>query len=366
MWPTTRLQSLLGIAHPIVQAPMAGGPTTPALVAAVSEAGGLGSFGAAYRTPDELRADIHAVRRLTDRPFAVNLFVEGEVQRDEAVIAAMIERLRPWHEELGLQAPQAPAQPTPVFRRQVDVVLEERVPVFTWTFGIPPADILEACRARGIVTIGTATCVREARALEEAGVDAVVAQGAEAGGHQGSFLREGDAAPVGTFALVPQVADAVAVPVLAAGGIADARGIAAALCLGAGGAQIGTAYLACPEAGTNAAHRAAVLSATDEATEMTRAFSGRAARGVRNRMIETLRGVETPAFPLQNTLTQPLRKAAAAAGRAEFLSLWAGQAAALATEEPAGDLTRRLAMETLALLGRLGGGPDAPDRTPPL
>lgn len=366
MWPVTRAQALLGIAHPIVQAPMAGGPTTPELVAAVSNAGGLGCFGSAYRTPEQIRDEIRAVRRLTDRPFAVNLFVEGEVRRDDALIAAMIDRLRPWHEELGLQAPQPPADPQPVFRRQVEVVLEERVPVFSWTFGIPPADIMAACRERGIVTIGTATCVREAVALADAGVDAIVAQGAEAGGHQGSFLKEGDAAPVGTLALVPQVADAVDLPVLAAGGIADARGIAAALCLGAAGAQIGTAYLPCPEAGTSAAHREALLTADDEATELTRAFSGRAARGIRNRMLEALRGVETPAFPLQNSLTQPLRKAAAATGRAEFLSLWAGQAAALVQAEPAGELTRRLAAETLALLGRLGDGPGAAPHPPPL
>ncbi len=366
MWPVTRIQELIGIAHPIAQAPMAGGPTTPELVAAVSEAGGLGGFGSAYRTPDQIREEIRAVRRLTGRPFAVNLFVEGPVRRDDALIAAMIERLRPYHEELGLQAPQAPATPEPVFRAQVEVVLEERVPVFSWTFGIPPADILAACRERGIVTIGTATSVREALALAEAGVDAVTAQGYEAGGHQGSFMKPGDAAPVGTLALVPQVADAVDLPVLAAGGIADARGIAAALCLGAAGVQIGTAYLGCPETGTSPAHREALRTATDESTELTRAFSGRTARGIRNRMLDALRGVETPAFPLQNSLTQPLRKAAAAAGRAEFLSLWAGQAAALAQTEPAGELTRRLAAETLALLGRLGRGPDAPPHPPPL
>lgn len=358
MWPRALLDRL-GVEHPILQAPMAGGVTTPALVAAVSEAGGLGSLGGGYLAPDALRAAIRGVRALTARPFGVNLFVAepGRPAPAEADVSRAAEALEPFRTEVGLSGRPRPAPPPP-FEAQLRVVLEEAVPVFSFTFGALPAADVAALAGRGACVLGTATTVREARALEASGVHAVVAQGGEAGGHRGTFDGPPERALAGTLALVPLVADAVSVPVVAAGGIMDGRGIAAALCLGAAGVQMGTAFLACPESGASPAYREAVLSRAGggDATVLTRAFSGRLARGIANRFTEEMARAPVLNYPLQNALTSELRQAAARAGRADLLSLWAGQAHGLARALPAGELVRSLVAETRSAFSRVVGG----------
>jgi nitronate monooxygenase len=337
-----------GLRHPIVLAPMAGGPSTPALCAAVSEAGGLGSYGAAYLPPAKLREEIRAIRALTRRPFVVNLQIDDGVSASPQQIAAAQEALAPFRAELGLPPPSPPA-PHGSWRALFEVLVEERAPIFGSCYGVPPRDVLDACRRAGIATFGTATSVSEARALDDAGVDVIAAQGAEAGGHRGVFDRDADPPLIGTMALVPQVVDAVGVPVIAAGGIMDGRGIAAAIALGASAACLGTAFLRCPEAGTSAPYRAALREAKDGSTTITRAFSGRAARGIANRLTRALaRGPWAP-YPVQNSLTREIRAAAAKAGNLELLSLWAGQGVAMGREEPAATLVERLAREMAAL-----------------
>jgi nitronate monooxygenase len=336
-----------GLRHPIVLAPMAGGPSTPALCAAVSEAGGLGSYGAAYLAPAKLREEIRAIRALTRKPFVVNLQIDDGVSATPHQIDAAQKALAPFRAELGL-SPPSPPPPHGPWRALFDVILEERAPIFGFCYGVPPPDVLDACRRGGIATIGTATCVAEARALDEAGVELISAQGAEAGGHRGVFDRDADPPLIGTLALVPQVVDAVRAPVVAAGGIMDGRGIAASLALGASAACLGTAFLRCPEAGTSAPYRAALAAATDGSTTITRAFSGRAARGIANRFTRALGNGPWAPYPVQNSLTRDIRVAAAKAGNPELLSLWAGQGVAMAREEPAGALVERLARELRA------------------
>jgi nitronate monooxygenase len=238
-------------------------------------------------------------------------------------------------------------------REAFPVLLEERVPVFSFTFGIPPREMLDACRKSGILSMGTATTVSEARALEEAGVDFICAQGAEAGGHRGTFDRDAEPALIGTLALVPQVADAVRAPVIAAGGVMDGRGLAAALALGASAVSLGTAFLLCPEAGTSGPYRAALREARDDSTVITRAFSGRAARGLGNRFTRQMSGEPLAPYPVQNALTREIRAAAAKAGDSGLLSLWAGQGAPLLREEPARELVARILREAEAAIARL-------------
>ena len=346
------LSQRLGIRHPIVLAPMAGGPSTPALVAAVSEAGGLGSYGAAYLPRGKLRDVIHEIRDRTQSPFAINLFADDGADAEPAVLQEAQATIARYREELGLP-PSAPPSPSPALAEVVPVLIEEQVPVFSFTFGIPSAAILDACRSAGIVTMGTATSVAEAVALEQAGVDFICAQGAEAGGHRGTFDRNADPPLVGTMALVPQVVSAVRVPVVAAGGIMDGRGVAAALALGAQAASLGTAFLLCPEAGTSAPYRAALRQARDDATVVTRAFSGRAARGLANRFTREMSGAPLAPYPVQNALTREIRAAAAKAGNADLLSLWAGQGARLAREVPAGELVAQIMREADSVLSQL-------------
>ncbi|MBM4442151.1 MAG: nitronate monooxygenase [Candidatus Rokubacteria bacterium] len=351
----TTLTERLGLTHPIVQAPLAGGGDTPALVAAVSNAGGLGSIGAAYLTPAQIAATVREVRARTARPFGINLFAPLQAAAPPLDAAAVVARVAPFFAELGLPAPAVPAPPAPgSFDTQLAAALESGAAVFSFTFGIVPAEAIAAAHARGMVVAGTATTVEEARALERAGVDAIVAQGSEAGGHRGTFAAPFADAMVGSIALVPQVVDAVGVPVIASGGIMDGRGIAAALTLGASAVQLGTAFLTTDEAGIPPAYKTAILAAREDGTRITRAFSGRPARGVVNRFMTEV-GDDVLPFPLQNALTRPLRTAAASAGRAELLSLWAGQGTRLARREPAATLVERLAKETTAALMRGGG-----------
>ncbi|MBK5111915.1 MAG: nitronate monooxygenase [Thermoleophilia bacterium] len=345
------LEDLIGIEHPVIQAPMAGS-TTPELVAAVSEAGGLGSLGSAATPPDSLTEAAAAVRSLTERPFNMNFFCHETPSESELDATGVRARLRPLYLELGLGEPPEPAVPPIAFNEDRLAALLEIAPaVASFHFGLPPDSALAAIRDAGCRVIASATSVSEAAYLSDHGVDAVIAQGAEAGGHRGSFLVGGDDGPVGTFALVPQVVDAVDLPVIAAGGIADGRGLAAALMLGAAGVQIGTAFLSCPEAATHPLHREALRSARSDATTITRAFSGRPARALRNRFTDRAESDPLP-FPAQLSISGPLSRTAAERGSPDFLAMWAGQAAPLAREIPAGDLVEKIVAEAEGISGR--------------
>jgi nitronate monooxygenase len=345
-----RLTGLLGIEQPIVGGPMAG-VNTPELAAAVSNAGGLGSIGCGMMEPEAIEAAIAGIRALTDRPFAVNLFITPQPAVDEAQILRMQARLAPYRSELGLPRGKLPSRFAPDFGEQFEAVLAARVPVFSFTFGALEAPRVQALHAQGAKVIGTATCVREARQLAELGCDAVVASGIEAGGHRATFAVAAEAAQVGLFALLPQVAAAVDVPVIAAGAVMTAGQIAAALLLGAAGVQLGSGLLRTPECAASGAYKAALQGLEDTGTRLTRAFSGRWARGAANRFMNEIDAAgDIPAYPIQNRLTQDIRAAANAQGKADFISLWAGQAAGLATTEPAGDVVRRLQRELAQLL----------------
>lgn len=354
-WPH-HLLSRWQIPHPIVQAPMAGGPATPELVAAASNAGCLGFLGAAYLSPDAMVAAGRRVRELTDRPFGINLFLPEHPAASEEAIARMQAILDPFRASVGapLSPPVGPlAAP---FEAQLDAVLEVAPAIVSFVFGCPSASIVGRLKSCGISVFGTATCVREALALEAAGVDAVIAQGAEAGGHRGTFPETEDPL-IGTLALVPQIVDHVRVPVIAAGGIMDGRGIVAVLALGAGAAQMGSAFLDAAEAGTSAPYRAALRAADDEATTITRAFSGRGARGIRNRFTTAMTSHDTELlpFPIQNALTRGMRNAAAARGDDGLLSLWAGQGAPLVRSGGVAELVAEWSRQAEEVIARLQG-----------
>ena len=343
----SELLKRLGIEYPIIQAPMAGGPSPPELVAAVSNAGGLGSLGAAYLTPDQITDAIRRIRALTDKPFNVNLFAGGYEAERHVDPGPMLALLAGIHETYGLPAPTLPVPPPDPFAEEFEVVLDARPAVFSFTFGIPDRDVMARLRARGIATLGTATTIDEARALAATGVDAIVAQGSEAGAHRGTFIGPFEAAMIPMLKLVRGIVGAVSVPVIASGGIMDGRGIAKALACGASGAQLGTAFLTCPESGATETHKQAILAARKDTTVVTRAFSGRPARALANAFIARVEGKEDTIlpFPLQNALTRAMRTAAANRGDREFLSLWAGRGVAQARVMPAGDLVRRLVEE---------------------
>lgn len=340
MWSKNRLTKILNVRYPMIQAGMAGGMTTPALVAAVSEAGGLGTLGAGYMPPDHIRAAIHEIRQLTDRPFAVNLFVPAPFHVDDTRMAQMNERLDHIRAALHIDHPAEVTTEGPPFEEQLAVIIEEQVPVFSSTFGVPPKAVVEILKERGVIVIGTATTVREAVELEENDVDVIVGQGSEAGGHRGTFDGAYETAMVGTMALIPQLVDHVRVPVVASGGIMDGRGAAASLVLGADGVQMGTAFLTCAESGTPSAHQEAILHSTDESTVVTRAFSGKPARGIHNRFIAEMDPyTETyPDYPIPNSLTKDIRTAAKEQHAPDYMALWAGQASALSREQSAADL----------------------------
>lgn len=346
MQSKTDLRSRLGIDQLIIQAPMAGA-TTPELVAAVSNAGGLGMLPGAYLSPAQIGDAIAATRRLTTRPFGVNLFAGGDEQVNRVDPQPMLSILAGYHEELSLPAPAITSDASYSFEEQLQVILNALVPIFSFTFGIPSSAALVEMKAQRVTVLGTATTVDEARQLEAAGVDAIVAQGSEAGAHRGTFSHQFDAALIGTMALIPQMVDAVSVPVIASGGIMDGRGIVAAEALGAAGVQMGTAFLTCREADIPDAYKAAIWSAKDHDTTVTRAFSGRPARGIVNQFIEDMWQHEERLlpFPLQNSATRPLRAAAAARGDTRLMSLWAGQGAGLARDLPAEDLMQQLLAE---------------------
>jgi nitronate monooxygenase len=353
-WPDRRILDLFGIDLPIILAPMAG-PGTDALAIAVSEAGGLGSLPCAQLSATEIRTALENIRRSTSRPINLNFFSHRPPTSDPEREHAWRARLKPYYLELGLDpdAPLAPPSRQP-FDSQSCALLEEFKPeVVSFHFGLPAQDLLDRVKATNACVIGSATTVREARWLESHGCDAVIAMGLEAGGHRGNFLSDDMARQVGTFALVPQIADAIKVPVIAAGGIADARGIVAALALGASAVQIGTAYLFCPEARLPPLHLEALANVTDDGTMITNVFTGRPARGIVNRLMLEVGPMASfaPAFPLASSAIGPLRAKSEPTGSREFMNLWSGQAARLARRDmPAGELTRTLASEALARL----------------
>jgi nitronate monooxygenase len=355
-WRITPLTELLGLRIPIVQGPFGGASSVP-LAASVSNAGGLGSFGLYGYDAQRIRDTAAQLRTNTDRPFNLNLWLDHEdatsLRPTEAQFAEWLRPLVPYFTELGVPLPGMPARFLPSFQEQFDAVLEVRPAVTSFVFGIPPEDVLERCRSAGIRTVASATTVEEAVALDAAGVDAIVATGFEAGGHRVSFLRPAEESLNGLFALLPQVVDSVRVPVIAAGGIADGRGIAAALTLGASAALLGTAFLATDESVASPTHKAAIHSDDAAHTVLTRAFSGRLARGISNRMQRELDGASggLAPFPVQNWLTARLKPVAAEHGNGELMSLWAGQAARLARSLPAPELIAALEHETDATLG---------------
>ena len=350
MWPDRRLLDLLAIELPIVQAPMAGA-TDWELAVAVAEAGGLGSLPCAMLTPDQLRDQLEKVRARTRKPININFFCHADAVPNNAREAAWRDRLAPYYRELSID----PAAPIPSARRApfdaafCEVVEDVKPQVVSFHFGLPQAALVDRVKRAGCLILSSATTAEEARWLADHGVDAIIAQGCEAGGHRGMFLTTDLAAQVGTLALVPQIVDAVTVPVIAAGGITDARGIAAAFALGAAGAQVGTAYLFCPEAKISAPHRAALATARDDGTALTNLMTGRPARGLYNRVMREIGLVSdiAPQFPLAAGALAPLRAKAEAQGSGDFTAMWAGQAAPLGRALPAGELTRSLAQEAL-------------------
>ncbi|MEO8129023.1 MAG: nitronate monooxygenase [Bryobacteraceae bacterium] len=354
-WPDRRIQDLLKIELPIIQAPMAGF-VTAAMVIAVSEAGGLGSVPCALMTAGQIREELSLIRCQTARPINLNFFCHATPKADAERDRRWKERLAPYYVECGLDptAP-VPSSSRTAFDDETCAVVEEfRPEAVSFHFGLPSQNLVSRVKATGAKVLSSATTVQEAKWLEERGCDAIIAQGAEAGGHRGMFLTLDVATQVGTMALVPQVADAVRVPVIAAGGIADARGIAACFALGASAVQLGTAYLFCPEAKLSALHRQALKTAGDHETAITNVFTGRPARGFVNRLIREVGPVSdlAPQFPLAAGAIGPIRAKAEASGSDDFTPLWSGQAAYAGRELPAGELTNRLAEETLAIWRR--------------
>jgi nitronate monooxygenase len=345
MWPRTDLLDLLGITHPIIQAPMSGF-SSPALVAAVSNAGALGSLGCATLAAQAARDQVEEIRQASNRPFNLNFFVHAAPHIDTHVAHRVRARLSTYYDEFGVGSVPEPSVPFPHFdHERLQLVLDLRPRVVSFHFGLPPADTLKRIKQTGAVVLSSATTVAEARKLEAEGVDGVIAQGFEAGGHRGTFTEGDGAGLIGTMALVPQVVDAVRVPVIAAGGIADGRGIAAAFALGASGVQIGTAFLGCPEAVVPTIHRDALRRATDEDTRLTRAFTGRPARALRNRLIDEMNDSEVLEFPAQASLMRPLFQTDSDMARRAFLPLWAGQAAPLVRDLSAAELVDTLVAE---------------------
>lgn len=347
---------------PIIQAPMVGA-SSPEMAIAVSEVGGLGSLAGGAMAPDAVVASVESFRSQSSAPFGVNLLMAPAVAPDAASVDRALQRLAPWYAELGEPAPDHPNSFAPDFAAQLEALVAARPPIASFTFGILSVEDVERLHAGGTYVIGTATNVAEARAWAAVGADGVCAQGFEAGGHRGHFLAELDASLVGTMALTALILDAVDLPVIAAGGIMDGRGVAAALALGASAAQMGTAFLLSDQTAASGPWRRSVAEAGDEATRLTRAFTGRYARGIENRFMREMRGeeAEVPAYPVQNRLTQPLRAAAAKAGQADMISLWAGQGVALTREGDAGDLVRTWWAQAQAAAQQLSARTSGPD-----
>ncbi len=323
---------------------MAGGPTTPELVAAVSNSGGLGTIAAGYLSPNQLREQIKAVKLLTELNFGVNLFVPTKYTIDEDAVREAISLLKPFMSILNVPV-ESPALPSyehdlEIFHEQLKVIVEENVSICSFTFGIPSPEVVTQLKKEAIVVIGTATTVNEAIMNEKAGMEAVVVQGSEAGGHRGSFDKDGKESLIGLLSLIPQTADSVSIPIIAAGGIMDARGLVAARSLGAKGVQMGTAFLTCSESGANQAHKDAILKASEDQIVLTSSFSGKQARGINNSFITAMERKEggLPEYPIQNALTKGIRKQAGIEKNPDYMSLWSGQSPRLAKAVSAKEL----------------------------
>jgi len=354
MWADKRLCELLQIEHPIIQAPMAGSSTV-AMAAAAANAGCMGSHGCAMMSPDVYKETFVQTRALTNGSLNMNFFCHETPTLDASKAKLAQEKLAPYYDEFNLgDMPETKPTHFPFDETMMEAVLASRPNVVSFHFGLPPKSIMDRLKDEGLIILCSATTQAEARDLEAKGVDAVIAQGWESGGHHGFYLNDHTVA-IGTMALVPQLVDAVKIPVIAAGGIADGRGIAAALALGASGVQIGTAFLTCDESGVPDVHRQSLLSSDGSNTKLTKVFSGRPARGLQNRYMDDLSGIENelPNFPLMNTLTGPLRKASAAAGKPDFVSQWSGQGVALNRTGSVSNLVEQLVEETQSVLKRI-------------
>lgn len=327
MWPVTEITNKIGINFPIIQAPMAGGATTPELVAAVSNSGGLGSLGAGYMTAQAMREAIIKIRELTDKPFSVNLFIPELHHATSSQISRMCTFIEQFCFELQTKISPVMEPYAPAFEEQMQVVLEESVPVVSFTFGIPDDNWVQQLKKKGIFLIGTATSLHEARLLEASHMDAIVAQGSEAGGHRGTFIGKAENSLFKLDVLIKEFCNNVKLPVVASGGIMNGAGIISALTLGTNGVQMGTAFLSCHESGIHAKYKEALCRATKDTTTLTRVFSGKMARGIKNKFIERMAVYQDDVldYPIQNALTRSMRTEAGKQGNMDFMSMWAGQ-----------------------------------------
>jgi nitronate monooxygenase len=343
------LTKLLQIKYPIIQAPMAGGITTAELITAVSNSGGLGNIGAGYLSPIQLREEIKEVKKLTIKPFGVNLFVPKEFQVSNKQVEFANEKLRAIRMKLNIDTKVDNEFPTfeqlnRTFYEQVRVVIEEKVPVCSFVFGIPSKDVITELKQHHIILIGTATTLEEAVEIEKKGLDMAVVQGSEAGGHRGSFIREAQESLVGLMSLIPQVVDHLKIPVIAAGGIMDGRGLMASLVLGAKGVQMGTAFITCKESGAHPLHKRAILDSTQNQTVLTRSLTGRMARAINNKFVIEMKDHEKiiPEFPIQRMLTQSIMKASANQNNPEYMLILSGQNTSLAKNQTVNELINNI------------------------
>ncbi|MCF3944344.1 NAD(P)H-dependent flavin oxidoreductase [Oceanobacillus alkalisoli] len=356
MFDENPITKRLGITYPIIQAGMAGGITTPELVAAVSQAGALGTLGAGYLTPVKMRDTIQKIKQRTDQPFAVNLFVPENPDFSQKKVSQANDWLEGIRQELNMEEPaQSPEINNDNFQGQIEVLIKERVPICSFTFGLPSREIVQRLKNADITLIGTATTVDEALANEERGLDMVVMQGSEAGGHRGTFLGDFEMSMIGTIALVPQAKDYVSIPIIAAGGIMDGRGALAAFILGAEAVQMGTAFVTTKESGAHPLYKQAIRESSEDKTAITKAFSGKPARGIHNMFMKNFDKVEQqlPDYPIQNELTKGIRKEAAKQNRPEYLSLWAGQHPRSSTEKHAKELIQSIVSQINSLVDGL-------------
>jgi nitronate monooxygenase len=347
MWQNTPLARKLSIRYPIIGAPMAGGATTPELVAAISNAGGLGSLGAGYMQPEQIKKAIRKIKQLTNKPFAVNLFIPCDYRVTPQEIQLACTALNQSSTELKTTISACDYHDPPSYDEQLGVIIEEYVPIFSFTFGIPSTKDISRLKNNDILLIGTATTLTEALLLEENRIDMIVAQGYEAGGHRGTFLGIEEDALIGLISLVPQLADCINIPIIASGGIMDGKAIAASFSLGGSGVQMGTAFLTCLESGIHPKYKKTLLSQVKDNTVLTRAFSGKLARGIQNlftkRMAHHLDTITD--YPIQNSLTQKIRQKAKSLHSSDFMSMWAGQSAHLCKEVKAKELLKSLVDE---------------------
>ena len=344
---STPLTNALGIDVPILLAPMAGGPTTPELVSAVSDAGGFGQFGAAYLSGDAIRDMANQLQSRTNKGFGINLFIPEDPAVTDEESAAATAAIAEYFSQFGAPVPESVTNVMPNFEEQITAIIESGIKLCSFHLGLGPQSSIDALKNAGVVTVASVTSVAEGYEAEATGIEFIIAQGSEAGGHRGTWVGAWEDSMTGTLSLVSQLTSSLSTPVIAAGGIMDGRGMAAALTLGAVGVQMGTAFLTCPEAGVHPAYKQALLDSKDDTTTVTQKFSGRPARGLRNRYITEMEASSAPIlpFPFQNSLTGSLRKAAAAANDTDFMSMWCGQAASLSRRLPAAKLIETMVAE---------------------